>query len=136
MNKLILEFKSPKELNELKETKTVEKKKWTYSGVNDSTLELDTETWIICCPQNNVSAKIDQWLVDETNFCMKLKSEKSESNFWELDYSFSVAMIGQLVAPNVLAKYLKQLEEVFEKTEQETPHDDLPKEDEKNKQNL
>lgn len=108
-----LKFKSPKELENLKEAKQIEKNEWHYTSDAGTVLELDTETWMISCPQNQQIAKINEWMVDETNFSMKLKTDDTPGDYRDIDYPFAVAMVGQLCPPQKLALYLKQLTEVF-----------------------
>ena len=108
-----LKFKSPKELDNLKEAKQIEKNVWHYASDAESVLELDTETWQISCPQNQQKARINEWMVDETNFSMKLKTDDTPGDYRDIDYPFAVAMVGQLCPPQTLVLYLRQLAEVF-----------------------
>lgn len=124
-----LKFSSPKELNNLKEAKPVEKKQWHYANEAESTLELDTETWFITCPQNQKTAKIKEWMADEGNFSMKLKSDDVQGNYADVDYTFAVAMVGQLCEPHLISQYIGQLAEVYKTHSAPLPKEEKPEND-------
>lgn len=108
-----LKFSSPKDLNNLKEAKPVDKKQWLYANEAESTLELDTETWHITCPQNQKTAIITEWMADESAFSMKLKGDEAQGNYANIDYTFAIAMVGQLCEPHLISQYIGQLLQVF-----------------------
>ena len=121
-----LKFSSPKELNNLKEAKPVEKKQWHYANEAESTLELDTETWFITCPQNQKTAKINEWMADEGSFSMKLKSDDVQGNYADVDYTFAIAMVGQLCEPHLISQYIGQLVEVYKTHPSPLPKEEKP----------
>ncbi|MBD8388060.1 hypothetical protein [Dysgonomonas sp. BGC7] len=110
---IVLEFISPKELNNL--ASSVEKKgrSWRYVGEEDSILTLDTNDWTIECEKKAIKALITDWIVDESQYVMKVKSDPVEDNFEDLSYSFAVSMIGQLVDKKELINYLSSLQTVY-----------------------
>ncbi len=112
MSKIVLKFKSPKELNELKTSKSVEDKTWCYAGLADSSLELDTDSLTIFCHQNQKMGKLNEWIVDENAFAMRL-DDGTVSEGTILTYEFAVAMLGQLVGHELLADTLKQLGVIY-----------------------
>lgn len=116
MKTIILDFQSPSKLNEATEVTKTEKQLWVHAefkGFDNGVLELDLVTWKISCPEKNVSAPINQWMVDEENYIMKLHSENIEGNFKPLDYTFAVSMLGQFLPKEKLIEYLKALQEIY-----------------------
>lgn len=110
---LTIEFIAPNKLNELKEGECVQKTIWSYAGVENSILVLDTNNWTISCEANNICESIANWVVDEMSCVMKIKSDTNEEAYKELDYPFAVSMIGQMCDVKDLISYLQSLQEVF-----------------------
>ena len=115
---LVLNFSAPQELNNLKEAGSLEKYTWIY-GVNSSDeLKLDLDTWIISSKEQEKSAHITQWKVNQQEHSMILEEDSNES-YQEIDLSFAVAMLGQLVSREDLIRYLKQLKKEFAKSKED-----------------
>lgn len=115
---LVLNFSAPQELNNLKEAGSLEKYTWIY-GVNSSDeLKLDLDTWIISSKEQEKSAHITQWKVNQQEHSMILEEDSNES-YQEIDLSFAVAMLGQLVRREDLIRYLKQLKKEFAKSKED-----------------
>lgn len=115
---LVLNFLAPQELNNLKEAGSLEKYTWIY-GVNSSDeLKLDLDTWIISSKEQEKSAHITQWKVNQQEHSMILEEDSNES-YQEIDLSFAVAMLGQLVGREDLIRYLKQLKKEFAKSKED-----------------
>lgn len=115
---LVLNFSAPQELNNLKEAGSLEKYTWIY-GVNSSDeLKLDLDTWIISSKEQEKSAHITQWKVNQQEHSMILEEDSNES-YQEIDLSFAVAMLGQLVGREDLIRYLKQLKKEFAKSKED-----------------
>ena len=115
---LVLNFSAPQELNNLKEAGSLEKYTWIY-GVNSSgELKLDLDTWIISSKEQEKSAHITQWKVNQQEHSMILEEDSNES-YQEIDLSFAVAMLGQLVSREDLIRYLKQLKKEFAKSKED-----------------
>ena len=115
---LVLNFSAPQELNNLKEAGSLEKYTW-ISGVNSSDeLKLDLDTWIISSKEQEKSAHITQWKVNQQEHSMILEEDSNES-YQEIDLSFAVAMLGQLVSREDLIRYLKQLKKEFAKSKED-----------------
>lgn len=113
MAKLKLEFISPKVLNELKFGQFVEKSVWKYFGMPDSSLFIDTDTWIISSEDGSKSAVISNWCVNEQAKEFVLKDQSSSVGFKDIDYTFALAMLGQLTDRNGLINYLASLKDIF-----------------------
>lgn len=112
--RITLEFISPNKLNKLTGGENVTKTVWSYAGVENSTLVLDTKNWTIVCETNNVCESIAKWLVNESSYTMRVETaEKVTEEFKKLDYTFAVSMIGQLCGTNDLITYLQSLQQVF-----------------------
>lgn len=112
--RITLEFISPNKLNELTGGENVTKTVWSYAGVENSTLVLDTKNWTIICEANNVCESIAKWLVNESSYTMRVETaEEGTEEFKKLDYTFAVSMIGQLCGTNDLITYLQSLQQVF-----------------------
>lgn len=113
-------FQSPSILNNSKETIDISKHTWahaSYKGFDNGKLELNVDNWKISCEDNKISESLDEWMVDEDNYVMKLKTEKIDGNFKPLDYAFAVSMLGQLVPSGKLIDYLKSLQTYYMKSE-------------------
>lgn len=93
METLILKFVSPKILNELGESCTIEKEIWLEDHTEDE-LELDTQDWFI--RSSTEQATINLWEVNQKTHRMRLKKDSSSDGFEPLDYPFAVSMIGQI----------------------------------------
>lgn len=120
---LVLNFLAPQELNNLKEAGSLEKYTWIY-GVNSSDeLKLDLDTWIISSKEQEKSAHITQWKVNQQEHSMILEEDSNES-YQEIDLSFAVAMLGQLVGREDLIRYLKQLKKEFAKSKEENEEEE------------
>jgi hypothetical protein len=120
---LVLNFSAPQELNNLKEAGSLEKYTWIY-GVNSSDeLKLDLDTWIISSKEQEKSAHITQWKVNQQEHSMILEEDSNES-YQEIDLSFAVAMLGQLVSREDLIRYLKQLKKEFAKSKEENEEEE------------
>lgn len=114
MEKITLEFISPTKLNELKDGESAEKKCWSYEGLENGTLVLDTQSWTISCEDNSQNASINKWLVNEDTHSMKIGNpDEITDGFKALDYPFAVSMIGQLCESKDLMGYLQSLQNVF-----------------------
>lgn len=112
--RITLEFISPNKLNKLTGGENVTKTVWSYAGVENSTLVLDTKNWTIVCETNNVCESIAKWLVNESSYTMRVETaEEVTEEFKKLDYTFAVSMIGQLCGTNDLITYLQSLQQVF-----------------------
>lgn len=109
-----LEFISPKILNELKFGQVAEKSVWKYLGMPDSSLSIDTDTWIISSEDGSKSAVISNWCVNEQAKEFVLKEQSSSDGFKEIDYVFALAMLGQITDREGLLKYLASLKDVFD----------------------
>lgn len=114
MEKLTLQFKSPKALNELSKAQSVEKKNWYYHQT-ELLLELDTASWSISSGAS--VGKIDNWMINEDTCEMILYEDaltSSVEGFSPLDYPFAVSMIGQIGSSAYLQDYLESLKEVYD----------------------
>lgn len=94
MEKIKLEFISPTALNSnIKKDPGI----WNYSGIDGHALEIDLETFIIESKQDNIQELITRWMVDETNNCMKVKTDSNQTGYSEITPQFAISMIGQLI---------------------------------------
>lgn len=119
MKKIILNFQSPSSLNNAKEIVKAKTHLWThceYKGFDNGVLELNIEKWEITCPEKEIRGSISEWMVNEADYTMKLKSEDTEGNFEPLSYPFAVSMLGQIIPSNKLIDYLKTLQRVYNMT--------------------
>jgi len=112
-SKIVLEFMSPNELNSLATSIEKKGKLWKYIGEEDSNLVLDISDWTIECDKKAIKTPITDWVVDESQYTMKIKDDSTDGNFEDLSYSFAVSMIGQLVDKNELVRYLSSLQTIF-----------------------
>ena len=115
---LVLKFSAPQELNNLKNASSLEKYTWVYGSNSSEELKLDLETWVISSEKQEKSAHITQWKVNQQEHSMILEEDSNES-YQEIDLSFAVAMLGQLVGREDLIRYLKQLKKEFAKSKEE-----------------
>ncbi len=116
MATLKLKFISPKVLNELKYGQSLDLSDsplWQYSGMPESSLLVDTETWVIATEDNTKAAIISEWSVSEDSHEFILSSEAS-TGFKSVDYVFALAMLGQLVDQHSLKSYLDSLQDAFD----------------------
>lgn len=110
MEVIPLQFTSPKQLNTLQEAQVSEPVFWHLFETED-VLELNTQNWHISTP--NITAKIDEWEVNEQNHKMKLQGTEKIEGFTPLDYPFAVSMIGQIGNSNLLQSYLSSLQAIY-----------------------
>ena len=115
---LVLKFSAPQELNNLKNASSLEKYTWVYGSNSSEELKLDLETWVISSEKQEKSAHITQWKVNQQEHSMILEEDSNES-YQEIDLSFAVAMLGQLVGREDLIRYLKQLKKEFAKSKED-----------------
>ncbi len=120
---LVLNFLAPQELNNLKEAGSLEKYTWVYGSNSSEELKLDLETWVISSEKQEKSAHITQWKVNQQEHSMILEEDSNES-YQEIDLSFAVAMLGQLVGREDLIRYLKQLKKEFAKSKEENEEEE------------
>jgi len=106
MPKYILKFEDPNILNELKKTIDKNTPDWHYTD-SENPLELDTDTWTISCLENNISGSIQNWKVDEANYSMGLEKGR------EIDFKFTISMVGQICTTEEMSTYLEQLKKIF-----------------------
>lgn len=130
MEQLVLKFVSPRELNELKATATLEKVSWGYGDDPNAELELNLDDWTINCEAQGKSSHITKWKVNQEKYSFSL--EQDVDGYEQIDLAFAMSMLGQLVNRELLIKYLKQLQIEFEKMSQ-VPFDDADNQDEKYK---
>ena len=120
---LVLKFSAPQELNNLKNASSLEKYTWVYGSNSSEELKLDLETWVISSEKQEKSAHITQWKVNQQEHSMILEEDSNES-YQEIDLSFAVAMLGQLVSREDLIRYLKQLKKEFAKSKEENEEEE------------
>ena len=120
---LVLKFSAPQELNNLKNASSLEKYTWVYGSNSSEELKLDLDTWIISSKEQEKSAHITQWKVNQQEHSMILEEDSNES-YQEIDLSFAVAMLGQLVGREDLIRYLKQLKKEFAKSKEENEEEE------------
>ena len=65
-------------------------------------------------------------MADESAFSMKLKGDEAQGNYVDIDYTFAVAMVGQICELHLISQYIGQLVEVFKL--QPTPEEKKPEE--------
>lgn len=110
METIILKFVSPKVLNELGESRMIERKIWLEDQTEEE-LELDTHNWVIS--SSTEQGVIDQWEVNQETHRMRLKTSNSLDGFKPLDYPFAVSMIGQIGNKKNLQDYLNSLQKIY-----------------------
>lgn len=110
MEILTLKFVSPKVLNELGESRAINREVWTLEETQEE-LELNTENWMI--RSGETEAKINHWKVNQKTHRMQLKSVEGTEDFESLDYPFAVSMIGQIGNKKNLQDYLASLQEIY-----------------------
>lgn len=110
METIILKFVSPKVLNELGESRMIERKIWLEDQTEEE-LELDTYDWVIS--SSTKQGVIDEWEVNQETHRMRLKTCNSSDGFEPLDYSFAVSMIGQIGNKKNLQDYLNSLQKIY-----------------------
>ncbi|MFJ1429198.1 hypothetical protein ACILE2_00130 [Capnocytophaga canimorsus] len=115
MENLKLEFISPTALNSnIKKEPVV----WNYSGVEGHTLEINVETFIIESKQDNTQGLITEWMVNEENNSMKLKSDPDQADYSNMTPAFAISMIGQLIKHvntyKPLQAYLDMILKIFD----------------------
>lgn len=117
--KITIEFIAPSILNELKGGDSPSKTLWSYAGIENSALVLDTTNWCISCEANNSYESIEKWSINEASCTMKVRtSEDEDPDFKTLDYPFAVSMIGQMCNTGELILYLRSLQEIYNSQKQ------------------
>lgn len=116
MEQLVLKFVSPREFNELKASATLKKVSWGYGDDPNAELKLNLADWTINCEAQGKSSHITKWRVSQDKHSFSL--EQDVDGYEQIDLAFAMSMLGQLVNKELLIKYLKQLQDEFEKISQ------------------
>lgn len=117
MEKIKLEFTSPRVLDNLSGTKAIEKTPWYYLDSESESLSIDVSDWTIHCA-NGKRAIVTEWFVNQETNRMALKENKELPEGYEaISYAFTVSMLGQLVEAKVLISFLSSIQEVFHSVE-------------------
>ncbi|MGI6341849.1 MAG: hypothetical protein ACOXZ9_02570 [Bacteroidales bacterium] len=115
MENLQLEFISPTALNSNVKKEPVV---WNYSSIDGHALEINLETFIIESKQDNVQGLITEWMVNEENNSMKLKSDPDQAGYSDMTPVFAISMIGQLIKHvntyKPLQAYLDMILKIFD----------------------
>ncbi|GIM59641.1 hypothetical protein [Capnocytophaga canimorsus] len=134
MEQLVLKFVAPREFNELKATATLEKVSWGYRDDPNAELKLNLDDWTINCEAQGKSSHITKWKVSQDKYSFSL--EQDVDGYEQIDLAFAMSMLGQLVNREQLIKYLKQLQDEFEKMSQVPFDDDADNQEDKTNDNI